>query len=85
MDNPSSYYLMPANDGKPHSVLWCDTADDWDQILKIDGVRVADLTRAQILAEMFPADGHPVQVTVRPRTGPVRSFDCVAAAPGTAH
>ncbi len=82
VNEPSSYWLIPANDGAPHRLLWCNSGDDWDQILEVDGVYLAGLPLEKVVASLFPSDGRPVHVTVRARSGEVRTLECFASAAG---
>jgi hypothetical protein len=76
IDGPSSFWLMAATDHQPHALLWCESDDDWDEILKVDGVAVSAMTRDEMIQSLFHHGGGPAHLTAKAQSGPARSIDC---------
>lgn len=76
IDGPSSFWLMAATDHQPHALLWSESDDDWDEILKVDGVSVAAMTHDEMIQSLFHHGGGPAHLTVKAKSGPARTLDC---------
>jgi hypothetical protein len=77
IDGPSDYWLVAVPRLRPViRALWCDTADKWDEILRVDGQSVHSLTREEVADYFSGAHGWPVHLIVRPQSGGTRALDC---------
>jgi hypothetical protein len=77
IDGPSDYWLIAVPRSRPVTrALWCNTSDQWDEILRVDGQSVHYLTHDEIAAYFSGTHGWPVHLIVSSRSGGTRRVDC---------